>query len=180
MARIAPVTLASATPQQKAIWTETEAVHGVVTNMKATLLHSPAALRAVLEWYTLFDKVKPFLSQRETILFCNAISRANHCTLCSLFMRRAIVQWGEDPDNLKLDARAQTLVDFGRQLAIAPNGVSDELFGRLKDVFTETQIVDLTTFGALMIVNNIFNSALKVDVDASLDDYKVSPEILFG
>jgi len=180
MARIAPVTKETATPQQKALWTETEAVHGVVTNMKATLLHSPAALRAVLEWYPLFDKVTPFLGQREAILFCNAISRANRCTLCSLFMRRAIVQWGEDPDNLVLEARAQTIVDFGRQLVVDANGVSDELFAKLEDLFTEAQIVDLTAFGALMIVNNIFNSALKVDVDASLDPYKVDPETLFG
>ena len=179
MARIVPITQQTATQEQKAVWAETEAVHGVVTNMKATLLHSPAALRAVLEWYALYDLVKLFLSQRETILFCNAISRANHCTLCSLFMRRAIVEWGEDPDNLVLDARTQTIVDFGRQLAVDANDVSDELFAKLKALFTDAQIVDLTTFGALMIVNNLFNSALKVDADASLAPYRVDPEILF-
>ena len=180
MPRIAPVTLETATPSQRAVWEKTVAAHGVVTNMKATLLHSPVALRAVLEWYALFERVTAFVSQREAILFCNAISRANRCELCSLFMRRAIVQWGEDPDHLILDERAQALVDFGRQLALDANGVSAELFDRLKARFDEAQIVDLTAFGALMIVNNLFNSALKVEVDASLDPYKVSPEILFG
>jgi alkylhydroperoxidase family enzyme len=179
MARIAPVTMETATPEQKALWEETEAAH-VVTNMKATLLRSRPALRAVLEWYPLFEQAKSFLSEREAVLFCNAISRANHCTLCSLFMRRTLVQWGEDPDHLVLDARAQTIADFGRQLAVDANHVSDELFAKLKEFLTDAQIVDLTAFGALMIVNNLFNSALKVDVDTSLDPYKVAPETLFG
>jgi alkylhydroperoxidase family enzyme len=177
--RIAPVTLETATPDQKALWAETAAGH-TVTNMKATLMHSPVALRAVLEWYPLFDRVRAFLSKREAILFCNAISRANRCELCSLFMRRAIVEWGEDPDRLVLDERAQVLTDFGRQLALDANGVSDALYDRLKAHFTDVQIVDLTAFGALMIVNNLINSALRVEPDSSLDPYKVSPEVLFG
>ena len=179
MNRIAPVTLETATPEQQALWKETEARH-VVTNMKATLLRSREALHAVLEWYPLFQKAKTFLSEREAVLFCNAISRANHCALCSLFMRRTLVQWGEDPNHLILGDRAQTLVDFGRQLAVDANGVSDELFARLSAFLSDDEIVDLTTFGALMIVNNVFNSALKVDVDTSLDPYRVAPETLFG
>ena len=79
-----------------------------------------------------------------------------------------------------LDERAQVLTDFGRQLALDANGVSDALYDRLKAHFTDVQIVDLTAFGALMIVNNLINSALRVEPDSSLDPYKVSPEVLFG
>ena len=179
MPRIRPVTLDTATPEQKALWTETAAAHAV-TNMKATLIRSPVALKAVLAWYPLFDRVRAFVSEREAVLFCNAISRANRCELCSLFMRRAIVGWGEDPDNLALDERTEALTDFGRQLALDANGVSDALYDRLKAHFSDDQIVELTTFGALMIVNNLFNSALRVDVDESLGPYRVSPEALFG
>lgn len=179
MARIPQISPETATFEQLALWRETEKTHSI-SNMKATLIHSPEALRAVLEWYPLFSKVKPFLGERLPVLFCNAISRANHCQLCSLFMRRAIVSWGEDPDNLKLDERDQAVVDFGQQLAIDPNAISDALFARLKKYFSDAEIVDLTAFGALMIVNNVFNSALKVDIDTALDPYKVAPEILFA
>ena len=179
MPRIAKVTPETASPAQKAAWAETAAAH-TITNMKATLLHSPVAMRAVLEWYALFDEVKRFFTKREAILFCNAISRANRCELCSLFMRREIVDWGEDPDHLVLDERARTLTDFGRQLAIDANGVSDVLFERLRAQFSEAEIVDLTAFGALMIVNNLFNSALRIEPDESLGPYRVSPEVLFG
>lgn len=179
MSRIAPVTPETASPEQRALWDQTAAAHAI-TNMKATLIHSPAALSAVLEWYPLFERARKFLSEREAILFCNAISRANRCELCSLFMRREIVQWGEDPDRLVLDERATILTDYGRQLALDANGVSDPLFAKLKAHFSDVEIVDLTAFGALMIVNNLINSALKVEPDASLGPYRVSPEVLFA
>jgi len=139
MPRIPAVTPETATAEQKALWDETAAAHGVVTNMKATLLRSRIALRAVLEWYPLFDQVRKFLSEREAILFSSAISRANRCEQRSLFMRRAIVQWGEDPEHLVLDERARALVDFGRQLVVDANNVSDELFARLKAHFTTSR-----------------------------------------
>jgi len=181
MARIPLVHAADASPEAKAEYEKIVREHGVVTNMKATLLHSRVALRAVLEWYDLFDEARTFLSEREAILFCSAISRANHCQICSLFMRRAIVKWGEkDPEHPVLDERTQVLVDFGRQLAVDAHNVSDALFARLKAHFNDVQIVDLTAFGGLMIVNNLFNDALKVELDASLEPYKVSPEVLFG
>ncbi len=56
---------------------------------------------------------------------------------------------------------------IGRQLAVDPHGVSDELFGRLAARLEPDQIVALTAFGGLMVATNLFNNALKVD----LDDY---------
>lgn len=180
MARIPLVNLEEASPEIRAEYDKIVKEHGVVTNMKATLLHSPAALKAVLEWYTLFDRVKPFLGQRLAILFCDAISRENSCVLCSTFMRRAILDSGENPQDLKLDEREEAVVEFGRQLAHDPNRVRDKLYARLEAHFTQAQIVDLTVFGALMIVNNIFNGALQIDLDESLNAYKVQPEVLFA
>jgi alkylhydroperoxidase family enzyme len=180
MSRIPLVDPQNAVPEIRSEYERIVAQHGVVTNMKATLLHSPVALHAVLEWYTLFDRVKPFLGQRLAILFCDAISRENACELCATFMRRAIIDGGEDPQNLRLDARDATVVEFGRQLARDPNRIKDALYGQLEAHFTHAQIVDLTVFGGLMIVNNLFNSALQIDLDPSLDAYKVQPEVLFA
>jgi alkylhydroperoxidase family enzyme len=179
MARIAFVNPESASPEVKAAYEETVREHSI-SNMKAVLLHLPVALHAVLEWYKLFAQVKPFLGERLAILFCDGISRQNSCELCATFMHREIVKCGEDPYNLKLDEREQAVVDFGRQLAKNPNEVSDSLFAILAKHFTSAQIVDSTVFGALMIVNNIFNSALKIDLDTSLDDYRIDPEKYFS
>ncbi|MGA7711562.1 MAG: hypothetical protein WCA81_06650 [Rhizomicrobium sp.] len=179
MSRIPLVTPDTASPDLKAAYEELAKGHPV-TNMKATLLHSPVALHAVLEWYVLFDRVKPFLGERLAVLFCDAISRENKCELCATFMHREIVQWGEDPNNLKLDDRDKTVIAFGRQLAGDANKVSDALYAKLESYFNHSQIVDLTVFGTLMIVNNLFNSALRVEPDASLDPYRIDPEKYFA
>ncbi|HEY0283163.1 MAG TPA: hypothetical protein VGC27_11135 [Rhizomicrobium sp.] len=179
MPRIPFVTLETASPELKAEY-EKLAGHHEVTNMKATLLHSPVALHAVLEWYKLFDRVTPFLGERLATLYCDAISRQNRCELCASFMKREIVKWGEDPDNLKLDDRDQTVIAFGRQLAADANKVSDALYAKLESYFTPSQIVDITVFGTLMIVNNLFNSALRIPLDDSLDGYHVDPETYFA
>jgi alkylhydroperoxidase family enzyme len=180
MSRIAQVRYEEASPEIQAEYKKVVAEHGTVSNMKAVLLHSPVALKAVLEWYTLYAKVKPFLGERRTILFCDAISRENACTLCTTFMNRAIVKGGENPKELKLDERDQAVIAYGKQLAANANRVTDTLFKRLESFLTPEQIVELTVFGALMIVNNVFNSALQVDLDESLDAYQIQPEVAFA
>jgi alkylhydroperoxidase family enzyme len=180
MSRIPQVRYEEASPEIQAEFKKTEKEYGSVSNMKATLLHSPVALKAVLEWYTLFAKVKPVLGERRAILFCDAISRENACTLCATYMNRAIVKGGETPGQLKLDDRDQAIIAYGRQLAANPNRVTDTLFKKLQEFLTSEQIVDLTVFGALMIVNNVFNGALQIDLDESLDSFQIQPEIAFA
>lgn len=60
----------------------------------------------------------------------------------------------------------------GRQLARDPNGVSDALFARLSEFLTPNQIVLLTAFGGVMIATNVFNNALRVDLDEYLTGYR--------
>ena len=181
MARIPPIHRDDAPPEIKAEYDRIEREHGVVTNMKATLLHSPAALNAVLQWYALYERVKPVLGERLAVLFCHAISHENRCELCFTFMRRAIISGGEDPEHLELTSeRERAVVEFGRQLARDPNRVPDALYARLAAEFSPAEIVDLTVFGALMIVNTVFNSALQVDVDEALEAFRTQPEIAFA
>jgi len=130
------------------------------------------ALRALMEWYPLRDAVKPFLGERATTLFVHAISSATDCLICSTFFRRHLIDSGESPDRLELDAREQVIVDFGRQLARDPNGVSDELFARLAKQLKPDEIVALTAFGGIMIATNVFNNALRVDLDDYLEPYR--------
>ncbi len=52
------------------------------------------------------------------------------------------------------------------------HGVSDALFGRLRSWLSEEQIVALTAFGGMMIATNIFNNALRVDLDEYLEPFR--------
>jgi alkylhydroperoxidase family enzyme len=170
MARISPLTDAQAPPNSPA-GRALDAIRspgGRVTNMKRTLAREPVALRALLSWYDLRDVVQPFLGDRLTTLFAHAISTSTDCLVCSTFFRRILVEAGEDPDSLHLDEWERTVVEYGRQLALDPHGVSDSLFSRLAARLEADQIVALTAFGGLMVATNLFNNALQVDLDEYL------------
>ena len=125
-----------------------------------------------MEWYPLRDEVQKFLDPRATMLFVHAISSATDCLICSTFFRRLLIDAGEDPDRLTMDDRERTVVEFGRQLVRDANHVSDELYARLASQFTPKQLVALTAFGAMMLATNVFNNALRVDLDEYLEPYR--------
>ncbi len=125
-----------------------------------------------MQWYPLRDEVRPFLGDRLTTLFAHAISTRTDCLICSTFFRRLLVESGDNPDALTLDEREQAVVEYGRQLVQDAHAVSDELYGRLVRHFTPAQIVALTAFGGLMIATNLFNNALRVDLDDYLKPYR--------
>ena len=172
MPRIRPVEYAEAPPAVRADHDEVIREHGRITNMKRTLLHSPPAFHALMEWYVLRDTVQPFLGERLVNLFAHAISSENDCLICSTFFRRILLESGENPDRFALDEREAAVVEFGRELAKPFARVPDELFARLAAMFTDEQMVALTAFGALMVATNVFNNALDVDLDGYLEPYR--------
>jgi hypothetical protein len=141
MARIPPAADAAVATEARRELDRQLAAHGRVTNMKRTLAHSPAALRALMQWYDLHAEVVAFLGPRPTTLFAHAISGQTDCLICSTFFRRWLAEAGEDPDALRLDEREQALVAYGRQLARDANGVPDELFARLARFLRPDQLV---------------------------------------
>jgi alkylhydroperoxidase family enzyme len=175
MARIKPIDLADTNDAERRAYEDHERHHGRMTNMKRTLLHSLPSFHALMEWYTLRDAVRPFLGDRSATIFSHAISAETDCLICSTFFRRILIDAGEDPDELKLGERDQLLVDFGRQLAKDPKRVDDVLYDRLTKEFSDQQIVALTAFGAIMLATNIFNDALRVDLDGYLEAYRRQP-----
>ena len=172
MVRVPQIAKQDAPREAQKLWDAQVEAHGRMTNMKRTLAHSPEALRALMEWYPLRAAVEPFLGARLTTLFAHAVSVETDCLICSTFFRRLLKDAGEDPDHLRLDAREQLVVDFGRQLAKNANRVEDEQFRKLAAHFKPREIVELVSFGAIMIATNIFNNALKIDLDDYLEPYR--------
>ena len=55
-------------------------------------------------------------------------------------------------------------MSYGRQIVKTKgNGVSSELLDKLQERFNEAQLVEITTVAVMMIANNLFNNALKVE-----------------
>ena len=172
MARIKPVAYDTAPQAAREAWDAHERDHGRMTHMKRTLLHSLPSFHALMEWYPLRDTIRPFLGDRATTIFAHAISAETDCLICSTFFRRLLIDASENPDALVLDDQESLLVEFGRQLARDPKGVSDALYVRLADRFDPKQIVALTAFGCIMLATNWFNDALRVDLDGYLEAYR--------
>jgi alkylhydroperoxidase family enzyme len=171
MSRILPLEFSSSTPDQQLTLRSIEAGYGTATNMKRTLARSPVTLHALLQWYPLRDEVKVFLGERGITLFCHAISTGSTCLLCSTYFRRELIDAGEDPTHLVIAEPLAAVVDYGAALATNPNGIDDALWSRLTAAFDDTQLVALTAFGTLMIATNVFNNALRIDLDESLLAY---------
>ena len=174
MARIAPLDYADAAPDARAAHDDHQGHVGRITNMKRTLLHSLPAFRALMEWYPLRDAVRPFLGERLTTLFAHAVSTETDCLICSTFFRRLLIESGEDPDTLVLSDREKAVVAYGQQLGRDAHGVSDAMYADLARRFPPEQLVALTAFGAIMLATNVFNNALRVDLDGYLQPYRAA------
>lgn len=172
MARIKPVQQGEASGDARKAFDEGLARWGRMTNMKRTLLHSLPSYHALMEWYPLFDTIKPFLGERLAIIFAHAISAETDCLICTTFMRRILMNWGENPNELKLDQMGELLVSFGRAIAQPGNRVPEVLYQKLAQRFTPEQIVALTAFAGLMVATNIINNVLQVDLDEYLYEYR--------
>jgi len=173
--RVRPVEFEQTTGEARKAFEKGLARFGRLTNMKRTLLHCPPAYQALMEWYTLFEIVKGFLGERLAIIFSHVISTESDCLICTTFMRRILIEWGEKPDELNLDEKGEAIVAFGCALAHQGNRVPDEVYARAARFFNDEQMVALTAFGALMIATNIINNVLQVDLDEYLYAYRKAP-----
>lgn len=172
MSRIDPIEYEQTTGDLRAIYDQGLVQYKRMTNMKRTMLHSLPTYHALVEWYPLFDTIEPFLGERLAIIFSHTISVEGDCLLCTTFMRRTLIEWGEDPNRLNLDEKGETLVEFGRAISRQGNRVSSELYRKVTSYFNTEQIVALTGFACLMIATNVFNNVLEVELDEYLYGYR--------
>jgi alkylhydroperoxidase family enzyme len=61
------------------------------------------------------------------------------------------------------DARERTAIEYAERITITNQDVTDELFDRLRQVFSEDEIVELTATIAWENCSSKFNRALRVD-----------------
>lgn len=170
--RIAPIDYLDATPAVQRAHDDHAKSVGRITNMKCTLLRSLPAFHALMTWYELRDAVLPVLGERLTTIFAHAVSAQADCLICSTFFRRILVESGEDPDRLVLDARESAVVAYARCLGQSPFFVPDETFATMRGYFAEEELVTLTAFGALMVATNVVNNALAIPLDEYLEPFR--------
>ena len=145
--------------------------HGRITNMKRTLLHDVQAFKTYMDWYTLYDELKPTFGDRALTIFSHAISTGNDCLICGTFFREILIDAGEDPSNLTLDETEQLLFDFGLQITKHPHSIDKEIYDKLRARYDDRQLVQLIAFAGIMYATNLFNTVAKVPLDDVLYSY---------
>lgn len=147
------------------------AKHGRITNMKRTLLHDVQSFKTYMDWYTIYDELRPTFGDRALSIFSYAISTGNDCLICGTFFRKILVDAGEDPDNLALNETEQLLLDFGVQITRHPHSIDSGIYDKLRASYTDQQLVQLIAFAGIMYATNLFNTVAKVPLDEVLYSY---------
>jgi hypothetical protein len=156
---------------QEAFREHVAAYGGRITNMKATMGHSPLTFAVYMGWYPLYERVKGILGERLAYLFAFSVSEGSNCPLCTTFFRRIIIDHGERPEALELTDWERTVLDFGSAMAREQGRISDDLYAAVAGRFNDEQMVLLVGFAGQMIATNVFNNALEVEIDEYLAPY---------
>ena len=146
-------------------------VRGRMTNMKRTLLHSPAAHRIYAEWFTLRAELNPAVNDREIWIFSHAISKASKSKIAITFFRRALINAGFDPDALTLSDNEHLLARFGTAIVADSNAIPAEIWEALKGRYPAKVLVDLVAFAGVMLATAVFNNVVDVDFDPELEAF---------
>jgi hypothetical protein len=144
---------------------------GRITNMKATMGHSPLTFSVYMQWYPLYERVKDILGERLAYLFAFSVSEGSNCPLCTTFFRRIIIDHGERPEALQLTDWERTVLDFGSSMAREQGRIPSDLYAAVSGRFSDEQVVLLVAFAGQMIATNVFNNALEVEIDEYLAPY---------
>lgn len=173
MPRIDPLLEADARTDLKKAWAQHIADYpgSRITNMKATLSHSPLAFAVYMQWYPLYHEVIRIAGERSAYLFAHAVSEASDCPLCTTFFRKIIIEHGERPEDLHLTADEQHLLNFGAAIARHRGDVSADLYEPIRQRFSDQEVVILVAFAGQMIATNLFNNVLDVQIDDYLTPY---------
>jgi len=145
--------------------------HGRITNMKRTLLHDVQSFKTYMDWYTLYDELKPTFGDRALSIFSHAISTGNDCLICGLFFRKILVDAGEDPANLELNETERLLRDFGVQITKDPHNIDQGIYDALREKYSDEVLVRLIAFAGIMYATNLFNTVARVPLDDVLYSY---------
>jgi len=173
MPRINPLPETEATTDLRATWAKHIADYpgSRITNMKATLSHSPLAFDVYMQWYPLYHEVIRIVGERSAYLFAHSISEASNCPLCTTFFRKIIIEQGERPEDLQLTTDEQHLLDFGAEIAQNRCEVADLTYEPIRQRFSNAEVVVLIAFAGQMIATNLFNNVLDVTIDGYLSPY---------
>ncbi|HEX5321678.1 MAG TPA: carboxymuconolactone decarboxylase family protein [Stellaceae bacterium] len=146
--------------------------YGPFANQVAVFAHVPAALRHLMPLLMELREAKT-LPKRALELAIVTVSQLNACHYCvahhtpflavegvSAEGAARLLDWRDHPE---LGPADRLVVEYAIAAWESPNRIPEALFGRLRAVFSEAQIVELTLRITLCGFFNKFNDALGIE-----------------
>jgi hypothetical protein len=162
-------------PETRRAYDEELARAGLVTNMKATLLHSLPAFRVFSGWAVVKDEVRKAIGERALSIYSHAISATAGCLLCTTYFRRLLINAGIEPERFTPTPDEALLIDLGYAIGSPSAPATPELLCRLRQRYDEPTLVNLVAYGSTMLATNAFNTTLGIPLDDYLEPFRAAP-----
>ncbi len=147
--------------------------YGPFLNQVKVFAHRPPAVKHLMGLLLeLADEA--LLSKRHVEIALVVVSKLNECTYCVAHHTPRLVDQGLAPETVAnilepdcpgLDEVDKLVRDYAVQVTGSPGRIRDAMFERLREHFTEAEIVELTLRTALCGFFNRFNDALQIGME---------------
>ena len=175
MARVRDIEPAELPADLAEIYREFAGNYGPFRNQVAVFAHVPASLRHLMPLLMELREART-LPKRYLELAIVAVSKVNECGYCvarhtPFLAVEGVSPAGADrlldyPDHPELDDNDKLVVQYAIAAWQEPGRIPDALFARLREHFSEAQIVELTLRITLCGFFNKFNDALQIEEES--------------
>lgn len=172
MARVRSIPSTELPPDAADIYERFASAYGPFRNQVAVFAHVPAAVRHLMAMLMELREAKT-LPKRYLELAIVTVSKLNECHYCVAHHTPFLVPEGISAEGVdrvldyqthpEFDAVDRLVVEYAIAAWTEPNRLRDALFQRLREHFTEAQIVELTLRITLCGFFNKFNDALGIE-----------------
>jgi uncharacterized peroxidase-related enzyme len=179
MARVRSIPSAELPPGLAEIYERFAAEYGPFRNQVAVFAHVPPALRHLMPLLMELRAAKT-LPKRYLEIAIVVVSKLNECHYCVAHHKPFLAVEGLSPEGIdrlmdyedhpELDEVDRLVVEYSIAAWETPNRIRDALFQRLRQRFTEAQIVELTLRITLCGFFNRFNDALRIEEETEAQE----------
>lgn len=174
MARVSDVPPEAVPPDVRGTYVTFSTAYGAFRDQVGVMAHVPPAVKGLMGM--LLD-----LRERQNVPFryielaIVVVAKLNECHYCVDHHKPLLIVEGlseagvgrllEFADHPELDEVDKLVVEYAIVVTQSPQRVSDRLFTRLREHFTESQVVEITLRTALCGFFNRFNDALQIGTE---------------
>ncbi|EDY56069.1 MULTISPECIES: peroxidase-related enzyme [Streptomyces] len=173
-------------PEVRSTFAAVREEYGFVPNILRAMAHCPDLLQTFVPfWAQIY--ASPTIGPRLRALAALGTAKAQECTYCVAHMSASARKAGMDEHEIGavgnsvvqaqvFDPREALILELADRLTHDPDGTTDELRKRLREVFSEAEIVNIVLAIGTYNLTSRFLKALSIDVEEIFSAASAHPE----